>query len=83
MFTPSLFQNKKHADYVTYGGADKLAAHASAIQDLINEVVHARTLDECQEDLDSLKEEILSEVQKLFDSNFIFKIGLNGIKFSN
>ncbi len=83
MFTPSLFQNKNHEDYAIHGGADKMAGYASAIQDLINQVVNARTMDECQEDLESLKEEILAEVQKLFDSNFIFKIGLNGIKFSN
>lgn len=81
IFTPSLFQNKTHEDYATYGGADKMAANASAINDLINEVVHARTLEECQENLDGLKEEILAEIQNLFGSTFIFKIGLNGIKF--
>ena len=81
MFTPSIYQNMKHEDYKAYGGAEKMATRATMIQDVITGVVREHTLEECQEDLDSIRDEILAEIQKLFDSNFIFKIVLNGIKF--
>lgn len=83
MFTPSIYQNMKHEDYKAYGGAEKMATRATMIQDVITGVVREHTLEECQEDLDSIRDEILAEIQKLFDSNFIFKIGLNGIKYAN
>lgn len=81
IFTPSLFQNMKHEDYKTYGGEEKIASKVKLIEDTITDVVREHTLEECQDDLDSIRDEILTEIQKLFDSNFIFKIGLSGIKF--
>lgn len=82
-FTPSLYQNMKHEDYKAYGGAEKMATRATMVQDVITRVVREHTLEECQEDLEGVRDEILAEIQKLFDSNFIFKIGLNEIKFAN
>ena len=81
IFTPSLYQNIKHEDYKAYGGADNMAARATMVQDVITRVVSEHTLEECRDDLEGIRDEILAEVQKLFDSNFIFKIGLNSIKF--
>lgn len=81
MFTPSLYQNTKHEDYKANGGAEKMAERATMVQDVITRVVREHTLEECQEDLEGIRDEILEEIQKLFDSNFIFKIGLNGIRF--
>lgn len=81
IFTPSLFQNIKHEDYKAYGGTDKIASKVKLIEDAIIGVVREHTLEECQEDLDSIRDEILTEIQKLFDSNFIFKIGFSGILF--
>lgn len=81
VFTPSLYQNTKHEDYKAYGGETNLATRASMIQDTITSVVRAHTLEECQNDLDSIRDEILEAIQKLFDSNFIFKIGLNDLKY--
>lgn len=83
MFTPSLYQNKKHEDYKAYGGAENMAARASRIQDEITNVVRSHTLEECQDDLEGIRDEILTAIQKLYDSDFIFKIGLNSIKYGS
>ncbi len=81
IFTLSLSQDKRHEDYKAYGGAENMASRASLIQDVVTRVVSAYTLEECKDDFESIREEMLTEIQKLFDSNFIFKIGISGMKF--
>lgn len=83
LFTLTLYQNTKHEDYKNYGGAEKLAELESSIKDTVTETVRLHTLEECQSDLDSIKDEILAEIQKMFDSNLIFKIGISDIKFGS
>ena len=43
--------------------------------------VSAHTEDECREDMEGLKEEILKSVQDLFQSDFIYKVAISGVKF--
>lgn len=81
IFTLSLFQNTKHEDYKANGGEENMASKAKVIEDTITKLVSTHTLEECQDDLESIRDEMLLEIQKLFDSNFIFKIGLSGMKF--
>ena len=81
MFTPSILQNTKHEDYKDLGGAEKMAAVDSVIQDVINSVVGQHTLEDCQSDFESIREEILKEVQSLFDSSFVYKIAITGVKY--
>ncbi len=78
LFTLTLYLNTKHEDYKSYGGALE-----SSIKDTVTEVVRTHTLEECQSDLDSINEEVLAEIQKMFDSNLIFKIGISDIKFGS
>lgn len=83
IFTLTLQQNTKHKDYKKMGGSENLDSKKSLVTDAVTRVVGAHTLEECQtqEDLDSIREEILTEIQKLFGSDFIYKIGLSGIKY--
>lgn len=81
LFTLTLYLNIKHEDYKNYGGAEKLATLESSIKDTVTGVVRAHTLEECQSNLDGIKDEILTEIQKMFDSNLIFKIGISDLKF--
>ncbi|MCM1193306.1 MAG: hypothetical protein NC123_01080 [Butyrivibrio sp.] len=81
IFTPTLYLNTKHEDYKSFGGAEKMAELESQIQVVITDVVRVYTLEECQNDLESIQDEILTEIQKMFDSNLIFKIGISKIKF--
>lgn len=83
IFTLTLQQNTKHKDYKKMGGTENLDSKKSLVTDAVTRVVGAHTLEECQtqEDLDSIREEILTEIQKLFGSDFIYKIGLSSIKY--
>ncbi|MCM1189524.1 MAG: hypothetical protein NC541_09530 [bacterium] len=83
IFTPSLLQNTKHKDYKKMGGEENMAAAASIVMDTINSVVGQYTLEECQQDFDRIREEILKEIQNKFGSNFIFRIAVSGVKFGS
>lgn len=78
VFEVVLSINKKHPDYKTYG--ETMSERESLIKDAITSVVSKKTEAECM-DLDLLKEDILKAIQTLFDSDFIYSIGLNGIKY--
>lgn len=70
--------NTKHPDYSVYG--ETLKDRELLIKDAITSVVSKKTEAECS-DLDMLKEDILEAIQNLFNSDFIYNIGLNGIKY--
>ena len=72
---------EKHKDYKTYGSSDTLASYENLIKDAITATVSAHTEDECREDMEGLKEEILKSVQDLFQSDFIYKVAISGVKF--
>lgn len=44
-------------------------------------MIGKHTLEECQNDFDSIRQEILVEIQQLFGSDFIYKIAVSGVKF--
>jgi len=81
MFSLSVLQNTKHEDYKNLGGTENMAARDSLIKDVVNRVVGSHTLDECRNDFDSIREELLDEIQMLFGSDFIYKIAISGVKF--
>ena len=81
MFDVSLSINTKSADYKTYGSSDTLSGYENLIKDAITATVSAHTEDECREDMEGLKEEILQSIQSLFQSDFIYKVSISGVKF--
>lgn len=83
IFNMSLQQNTKHKDYKKNGGADNLAQRESMIKDTVNLVVSSHTLEEFQEDTETIREEMLKEIQRLYSSDFIYRISIYGIKYSN
>lgn len=80
VFDISLSMNKKSPDYKTY--SETMADRESLIKDAITSVVTAHTKDECRGNFEGLKQEILEAVQKLFGSDFIFSVGISGVKYS-
>lgn len=82
-FKLTLMQNTKHKDYKKMGGKENLDGRVSLVTDAVNKVVGAHTLEECQtpEGRESISEEILAEIQRLFGSDFIYKIGLSDLKY--
>lgn len=81
IFSLSLLQNTAHEDYKTLGGAENMASRDSLIKDVVNRVMGNHTLEECQNDFESIREEILKEIQQLFDSDFVYKIAISGVKY--
>lgn len=81
IFTLSLLENTKNKDYKKLGGEEKIAAKESMIIGVVTEVVGSHTLEECQNNFDSIRQEILAEIQQLFGSDFIYKISISGVKF--
>ena len=75
VFAMTLFMNMEHADYETYGAT--IAERQSAILDTVTSVVSSYTEAECRADIDSVRKEILDAIQDLFQSDFIYKIGIN------
>jgi len=78
MFEVSLSMNMKHEDYKKY--SESLADREKLIEDAITSVVGTRTEAECN-DMEGLKEAILKSIQEVFQSEFIYKIGISNVKF--
>lgn len=68
----SLSMNMKDKAYKTYGAT--IADQESLIKGTIADVIGRYTVDEVQPRTDEIKAEILSEIQKMYDSEFIYQI---------
>ncbi|MCM1185478.1 MAG: flagellar basal body-associated FliL family protein [Lachnoclostridium sp.] len=77
--TITLSMNKKHKDYKKYG--ESIADRNGLIEDAITTVVASHTMDECRNDLEGLKEEMLKAIQDLFDSDFIYQVAVSGVTY--
>jgi len=75
MLTITLSMDNKHKDFKTYGSGD-LSDREDLIRGQINELVGGYTLEEAQGNPQQLKQDILSCVQRLFESDFIFDVTL-------
>lgn len=79
MFKIAFSMNTEHKDYKTYG--ETIGERESLIKDAIGTVVMAHTELECRNDMEGLKAEILKAVQGLFQSDFIYNVAIDGVKF--
>lgn len=79
MFNVSLLMNTKGEGYKDYG--ETIGDRESLIKDAITSVVSKYTEAECRNDFEAIKEEMLESIQTLFQSDFIYKIAINGIKY--
>jgi len=80
IFNLALSMNSKHKDYKEYG--ESIADWEAIIQDRVTSVVSVHTIEECQPDkIENIKAEILQAIQEQFNSDFIFKVSISGIKF--
>lgn len=68
----SLSMNTKDKGYKTYGAT--IGDQESLIKGVITDVISKYTADEVQPSIEDIKEEILSEIQKMYESEFIYQI---------
>lgn len=69
---PQLKLNKKSKDYKKYSGT--LEKHAGDITQCVQDVVQKYTAKELQDDPDQVRNEILAQLQQMFDSKFIIGV---------
>ena len=77
MLTVTLLTNTKHDDYKEYG--EDISTREDLIKGRINETVSQYTLDEINADSQMLKGKILSSIQEIYNSDFIFDITLQAL----
>lgn len=79
MFDIAFYMDKKNKGYKKHG--ETIDEKKTLIQDTITTVVGNHTEAECRDNFDAIKDEILTAVQKLFDSDFIFKVAISNVKY--
>ena len=70
--------NTKEKGYKTYGEDVTAGVYASVIKDAITSTVNKYTVEECTNNFDAIKNEILKNVQDLFDKDFIYSVAISG-----
>lgn len=80
-FDLTLQMNSKHADYNSYG--TNIDERKTLLQDVVESVISSHTLTECQDDFDSIKDELLQAIQSFFGSDFVFQISVYSKKFGS
>lgn len=80
LLSASFSINTKADGYKTYGS--DLSAQEKLIMGEINTVFSQYTMEEAKENEMQIKEEILSRVQKMFDSDFIFNVSFSSVVYS-
>lgn len=68
----SLSMNSMHKDYATY--SETFSTREGLIKDIIFSVFGNYTMDEAKANPDQIKAEILTKIQELFGSDFIFGV---------
>ena len=71
--------NSKHEDYNNYG--TNITDRNSLLQDVVEGVISSHTEEECRDNFDSIKEELLQAIQGFFGSDFVFQISVYNKKF--
>ena len=80
IFHMSLAMNTEHKDYEKMGSPEKLSGFEIEIKDAVASVIQDYTEQECRNNLDGqIRAEILSAIQDLFQSDFIYRISISDV----
>lgn len=77
----TLYMNKKNKDYNKYGEAEKMKEMEDMIKSEIIEVMDSHTIDEVKADAEGVRTEILVKLQKMYNSDFIYKVSFSDVKY--
>ncbi|MBQ7065655.1 MAG: flagellar basal body-associated FliL family protein [Lachnospiraceae bacterium] len=75
----SLAMNSKDKDYKTYG--ETIGDNVSLIKGEINDVFASHTLEEARGNEEQIQGEILTRIQEMFDSQFVYKVTFSSIVY--
>lgn len=73
--------NTKADGYKEYGSAESLASMEGLIKDEINSVFAQYTMEDARDNQEAIKKEIISRIQTMFDSKFIYNVSFGDIMF--
>ncbi len=80
VFTTIAFSlDTKAKGYKEYG--ENIANYESMVRDAVTSTVSKHTIDDCRNDFDTIREEVLEAVRGLFDEEFIYNVAISGIKY--
>lgn len=71
----SLSMDMTHEDYATY--SETFSTREGLIKDIVFNVLGNYTMDQAKANPDAIKAEILSRIQELFGSNFVYGVSFN------
>lgn len=71
----TLSMNTKDKGYKEYGG--EMESRESLIKGEITDIISNHTLEDARNGQDQIKEEILTKIQQMFDSEFIFNVSFS------
>lgn len=79
----ALSMNTKDKGYKTYGSAESMASYEPLISSEITNVIGSYTVDVLREPAtqEEVKTKILKNIQKMFDSEFVYNVSFSDIKF--
>lgn len=77
----TLYMNTKHEDYAKYGMPEKLMEREEMIKSEIISVVRSHTRDEFKNDSEGIYAEIVSRLQKMYNSRFIYRVACGDVKY--
>lgn len=81
IFYMALAMDTEHKDYKELGSEETLQSFEIQIKDTVASVVHEYTEQEFSENSDQVKAEILSAIQDLFQSDFIYRVSISDVIF--
>lgn len=80
VFNVSFILDTKGDGYKEFGG-ENFANYETVIRDAITVTASKHTIDDCRNDFESMREEMLQAVKALFEEEFIYKIAINNMKY--
>ena len=69
----------KAKGYKEYG--ENIANYESMVRDAVTTTVSKHTIDDCRNDFDTIRKEVLEAVRALFDKEFVYNVAISGIKY--
>lgn len=69
----------KAKGYKEYGA--NIGDYESMVRDAVTSTVSKHTIDDCRNDFDTIRKEVLESVRALFDKEFIYNVAISGIKY--
>ena len=81
IFYMALAMNTEHKDYKELGSDETLKSFEIQIKDTVATVVRDYTEQEFNENSEQVKAEILSAIQDLFQSDFIYRVSISDVIF--